>query len=478
MAYIPGSPTNDVLTGTPFDDVIKAFAGDDEIDAGQGNDRVLAGDGNDYVTAGDGNDTIFGGSGADTIYGDTGSNILYGGEDADVLVVGDSVYGSENFAFGGRGNDLLLAYDTGDHTLSGGEGIDTMGLLWRNNSLYGPVEINMSAPIPFARTATGPEIAFSGIEQLLLYAGPGDDTVTGGRYSDALYVFEGNNLIDAGDGDDLVEYTPDGTSTLEGGAGTDILVARAADFALYFVVAGSGGAIDDGQLSIITGFEHYHAIGGLYDDFASLGTLDDRFVGGGGNDTAFGMDGNDFLQGDEGQDLLNGGLGNDTIWGGRFDDTLEGGEGRDLLRGDAGADRIDGGDGNDRLIGGKGVDTLTGGDGADRFVFNSTENDFDLITDFATGVDVIRYSTRSLQSFNFPNGEDHTNYSGGPADPAIFSVGAAVGSMAQFVLTYQSNSDETWLFWDPNGDNPAGGTSILIRFAGHVIVEASDILLF
>ncbi len=478
MAYIPGFPTNDVLTGTPFDDLIKAFAGDDEIVAGQGNDRVFAGDGNDYVDAGDGNDTIYGGSGVDRLYGGTGSNYIYGGTDSDLIVVGDPNFDSENFAFGGRGHDFFLAFDRGDHSLYGGAGIDTMGLLWFNNGLYGPVEINMSAPTPFARTAAGPEVAFSGIEQLMLIAGAGDDTVTGGRYGDALYVSEGNNLIDASGGDDLVEYITDGTSTLEGGAGNDTLSAMAADFALYFVVGGSGGAVDDGQLSVITGFEQYQAIGGLYDDFASLGTLDDKFVGNGGNDTAFGMDGNDSLQGDSGRDSLNGGAGNDTIWGGGMDDTLDGGDGNDLLRGGFGADQLDGGDGNDRLIGGKGADTMTGGNGADRFVFNTNENDFDLITDFETGVDLIRHWTATLQSFDYPNGEDYTTYAGGYADSSFFSVGAAVGNAAQFVLIYHSQHNETWLHWDSNGENPAGGTDVLIRFTGEVTVVASDILLF
>ncbi|HMR34488.1 MAG TPA: hypothetical protein PKA09_26260, partial [Geminicoccus sp.] len=48
-----------------------------------------------------------------------------------------------------------------------------------------------------------------------------------------------------------------------------------------------------------------------------------------------------------GNDVLRGGNKADTLWGGDGIDTLAGNNGDDLLRGDAGADKLDGGNGID-----------------------------------------------------------------------------------------------------------------------------------
>lgn len=477
MAYVPGFPTDDLLDGTAFDDLIEAFEGNDTIYAGQGDDSVLAGDGNDYADGYDGNDTLFGGRGSDTLLGGSGSNRLYGGANHDVLFLGDVVYGSESRAWGGGGNDVFLAVDTGNHTIFGGAGMDTMALFWGNSGVYGAVDIDLSAATPYARTTTGPELIFTSIEHLVVYAGAGDDTVIGGQYSDTISVGEGFNLVNAAGGDDLVKYVTDGRSTLDGGTGDDTLTVCASDFSLYFIVGGDG-SVDDGQLSVITNFEVYEAIGGYSDDTASLGTRDDWFFGGHGGDTAAGMEGDDYLDGGTGRDDLVGGAGDDVLKGGGHDDTLNGGEDNDRLIGGGGADVMEGGDGVDRLSGARGTDTLTGGAGADTFIFNLNEDGFDLVTDFATGGDQIRYWAGNLQFFDYPDGEDMFTYSGGLVDPALFSIGAAVGTAAQFVLVYHADYAETWLHWDPNGEDPAGGTYGLIRFAGDVSMVATDIHLF
>ena len=138
------------------------------------------------------------------------------------------------------------------------------------------------------------------------------------------------------------------------------------------------GRVDDGSLSVITGFERYEARGGSLSDIASLGAGNDTFRGGAGNDTGFGMDGRDFLMGITGDDVLYGGGGNDKLYGG------------------AGQDTLDGGDGNDVINGGKGQDIRTGGAGADVFVFGLTEDSLDTITDFTSGEDHIRYAAAGI----------------------------------------------------------------------------------
>ena len=60
--------------------------------------------------------------------------------------------------------------------------------------------------------------------------------------------------------------------------------------------------------------------------------------------------------------------------------------------GDEGNDHLIGGTGADQLTGGVGDDTLTGGVGADTFIFNTAAEgvEYDMITDFHSGVDVVQ----------------------------------------------------------------------------------------
>jgi Ca2+-binding RTX toxin-like protein len=91
--------------------------------------------------------------------------------------------------------------------------------------------------------------------------------------------------------------------------------------------------------------------------------------------------------------------------------TVVGNTGVDTIIGSSGNDVIIGGDGDDFLIGGTGVDVLTGGTGTDKFAFGTADTratsyqdinlsstfnngdqfngDFDIIRDFATGVDKV-----------------------------------------------------------------------------------------
>ena len=67
-------------------------------------------------------------------------------------------------------------------------------------------------------------------------------------------------------------------------------------------------------------------------------------------------------------------------------------DGNSTLFGDEGNDHLIGGTGGDQLTGGVGDDTLTGGVGADTFIFNTAAEgvEYDMITDFHSGVDVVQ----------------------------------------------------------------------------------------
>ncbi|MBO9449020.1 hypothetical protein J7426_02045 [Tropicibacter sp. R16_0] len=146
-SYLDGGDGNDSLEGT-----------DNWLDGGDGDDTLYDGGGG-YLRGGDGNDRLFqyggrgyGGVGNDSLYGVDGSE-LYGGAGDDVLTSASGDAGTYSTdAFGGEGNDRILAYsgkadggagedtliasvpenfadDIGRITLTGGDGVDRFGFV-------------------------------------------------------------------------------------------------------------------------------------------------------------------------------------------------------------------------------------------------------------------------------------------------------------------------------------------------------------
>ncbi len=145
----------------------------------------------------------------------------------------------------------------------------------------------------------------------------------GTAVSDTLVGSAGSELLEGGDGDDVI-YADAGNDLVLGGNGQD-------------VIYGDGGS--------------------------------DLLSGGSGNDIIYGGDGGDWLAGDEGDDSLYGDGGDDIIDAGAGNDIVDGGDGADILMGGLGNDTLSGGDGNDLFYVGSGVDTADGGAGNDTFVF-------------------------------------------------------------------------------------------------------------
>jgi Ca2+-binding RTX toxin-like protein len=73
------------------------------------------------------------------------------------------------------------------------------------------------------------------------------------------------------------------------------------------------------------------------------------------------------------------GQGLDTIYGSNFNDSIIGGNGNQA----------------DAIYGGSGNDTSSGGNGADIFWYTETNSGNDIITDFADGSDLIRFTAAS-----------------------------------------------------------------------------------
>lgn len=225
--------------------------------------------GNDTIDAGTGNDTISGGAGTDrVIISDTFSNAKISSDGYSLKVVSadgvDSISSVEILQF----QDRTVAVNVGSSA---------------SNNIRGDSQSNIDAD--------------------LIFAGSGNDTVTGldghdrlwgGSGADSLYGNAGNDQLRGGDGEDA----------LQGGGGRDAL------------------------------FGNRHA------DVLTGGAANDRLDGGGGNDSLLGEQGGDRLYGRTGSDSLYGGTGNDSLNGGSGRDVLEGHLGNDLLTGGAGSDQF------------------------------------------------------------------------------------------------------------------------------------------
>ncbi|MGB3280150.1 MAG: calcium-binding protein, partial [Pseudorhodobacter sp.] len=184
--------------------------GNDTIDAtGQTMSLlIVGGDGNDSLVGGSGNDSILGGSGNDTLDGGDGNDIMLGG-------IGDDLF------IGGQGNDRYYIGQSFDTIFDGGSGFD-IGIIDDANGL----SINIGTWLGVERIIgyTGNDnINATGMATgIILAAGAGADTVTGGNGNDTVYAGTGADLVLGGNGNDVLIGLA-GADTLRGGGGNDFL---------------------------------------------------------------------------------------------------------------------------------------------------------------------------------------------------------------------------------------------------------------
>ena len=226
-------------------------------------------------------------------------------EDSDV--VGDQVVGNTKL---GPGNSL-----------SGNLATGTVHAEAIGDNSYADVQMDLIAVEDTFSSATA--ITTAAVDQETTYR-----SYTGSRRGDIIHTTNGDSLVKAGDGNDMV-LAQGGDDWIWGGDGCDIVLA------------------------------------------------------GCGDDTVFGG---------EGSDCLTGGDGADWLFGGKNNDALFGGNGIDLLLGDKGADRLEGGDGNDLLCGGDGDDTVLGGNGNDLFRLGLAGGDDDDVYWGGKGADLFLIS--------------------------------------------------------------------------------------
>jgi serralysin len=188
---------------------VRAGFGDDVLNAAAATvtTEMYGGGGNDTLTGGSVTDWLWGQSGNDTLVGNDGNDILIGDVGADYLS-------------GGAGNDRIYA-DSTDTFIDGGSGFDVL-------YMTDGVTVNLALDtmhIEWVQTLGGDDTitvptSTTGIE---VYAGGGNDTITGGSGVDRLWGEAGSDTLIGNGGNDVLVGGL-GMDVLTGGSGNDLFV--------------------------------------------------------------------------------------------------------------------------------------------------------------------------------------------------------------------------------------------------------------
>lgn len=462
-----GLDTYDAYNGTANNDFIFGENGNDTLHGGNGMDSIFGGEGNDvlygesdedYLNGGIGNDFLYGGIGNDTLYGDddndvldggAGDDILYGGAGNDTYVFAKG-YGSDTIIdadglntlrFNGLNPNDILVNGTGEYdatiTIKGTN--DTLVIKdFRKGGEYANYDLEFDgvkmhvtdkgSPFRHIYGGNGDDVLKAVVDDSIMHAFGGNDTVYGSDGNDIIYGNEGDDVLYAGSGNDLV-YGGDGDDILDGGEGNDFLYGGSGNDTYIFgrnygtdIISDNEGvstikmaegisldeldiisvgediviAIKDSEDKlIINGFaenpdNYILDVGGesvsLKDsitadesEFLSGSEESDYIVnesssviaGGSGDDRIIGNDEDEIIFGDRGNDQILSGGGNDVIFGGSGDDYINGGAGNDMIDGGSGNDFIDGGAGDDTYFfnPGCGNDSIKDSEGANTIMF-------------------------------------------------------------------------------------------------------------
>ncbi len=377
------------------------------------------------VFAGTLDDDIFNGlGGADRIIGDAGADMLDGGDGDDVVSSNGPILRDVALFFdpgleidhvsGGNDNDLVGG-GYGD-IIDGGAGADTIVL--DLSAATGAIAIDfrfastnaiITGPGAIANVETYFSIYLGDFDDSIdlwairstfglgrgVYAGNGNDIVTGSNSSDAIYGGGGNDILFGG-------AVSIGTDFLSGGDGNDLLIGSAS-----FRDVLNGDAGDDYfDMSRYTGSMNKRIDGGADFDVVKLAgnRADYKIVPiGNGRFLVEGLVRNFYevwsveqLVFDD-MDLATNTLANfSIIQGTELDDVIGPGTspaGQPLIT--QYGDEINGGGGNDFLDGGAGADKLKGGTGADTFVFDGV----DILEDYSPAENDLIRSSASISGF-------------------------------------------------------------------------------
>ncbi len=339
-------------------------------------ENAIGGSGADTITGNAIANSLYGGAGADTINGNDGNDVIFAGAGLDILAGGngdDTLVGNTDiFAQetdtinGGIGNDTI--YGEFCDIVAGGAGTD---YLYGVNAYGWSIDLGVTS-IEWMLAGFGSDTinASTQTASVTVYAGGGNDVVTGGGFDDVLWAGVGNDTVVGGAGADIM-IGDLGADSLSGGEGNDVIYMDGSDTyidggagadALY-VTASSGLTLD----MAATHFEWVADFAGGNDTYNAAGqSVAATVYAGSGDDVIIGGAGNDFLWGEAGNEMISGGFGADVLVGGTGADWLWGATGTDVIYANSGG----------------------GGDGAvDTVVFDAPGFGTDFVFDFEIGID-------------------------------------------------------------------------------------------
>lgn len=408
---IYGREGNDTIYDGDQGAYIEGNEGDDTIRAGGGNDVIDGGTGNDYIQDDHGDDTIVfkAGYGTDTISDAAGNNTL--------SLSGLSI---ENATAYKEGNDLKLAFDTGDNLIIK-QYFD--GAAFQNFSVNGVLLGNLING--YNGTENDDWMNAPNTNNTTLYGNGGNDTLNGGDNADTLDGGEGTDYLYGGNGDDTYIFGKGyGSDTIEDWNGSSIVkltdinidevsISNSNDSALVLTVDGTGDTLTINGYKWNQGGYTFEFADGTTDTVnkdtwiweSDLGSSSDDTTGdsGTGDNTTDNPNTDDgttqpdvdnteeyTVNGSANAEWLsapnnNGGV----IDAGDGDDGLNGGSGSDKLYGGAGKDNLYGNDRDDILDGGADADSLNGGNGTDTYIFAKGYGN-DTVNEWSNDVTVIK----------------------------------------------------------------------------------------
>ena len=296
----PGGVNVDLAAGT-------ATGADAEGDTFVNVNSVTGSDFDDVLLGTDLANGLLGGMGADEIAGRGGDDYLEGGIDGDDLDGGAGIDSINYYS-----SDEAIQVDLAAGTITGGEGTgDSLaGIEYVAGSNYDDVLLGSA-----------------GYDRLDGYYG--NDTIEGMGGDDELEDGYGDDVVSGGPGDDWLaqEADQDGSDLLDGGEGFDLVDYWGRDSSLTFSVDGVANDGEAGENDNILAVEEFGA-----------GNNADIITGTGGNDKVRSRGGDDDVTTKGGGDKVNAGDGADQVNGGGGNDVLNGGPGKDVIVGGKGND--------------------------------------------------------------------------------------------------------------------------------------------
>jgi Ca2+-binding RTX toxin-like protein len=455
-----GTTQSQVIVGSAtLDNDIEGGDGDDDITAGQGKDTIIGGKGKDTIKGGDGDDDIDSGDDDDVIEVSLGKNKIKagqgndqvkGGSDDDDIDGGDDddniEAGSGNdTVIGGAGNDTLTGND-GDDTIEGGEGSNNLtGGAGKDSFVYRTSRQQIQTVVE-ADFITDFNVA----EDVLEFS---NAAFSLSASSLTLQVITATSVVGSIGSANLLDFTQDTTvnsiATLQArfaqlGGDPEVPIfcqfidATTGRSVLVFAVGARFEIVTSFSASIRLQVSNFVFTGPPLN--IPVGTADPDNVDFTTSPAPVNYDG---LAGD------------DKIVGSNFNDSLKGG------------------DGNDTITGGLGLDVLSGGSGADLFVYRTTKEGGDKISDFTVGVDKFEFSASefgNLTKANFDGvsgpspditGKEFVIFTGGSYASLETAQAKALGnSTTAGFFAFTNASNETVLYFDSNG-TVAGGSTLI-----------------